>query len=611
MFEEMAIGVKMALTGDPTRQLENFTRAVKNATEATEVFQKALGAIDKNFIQATEILAKLNPAIKEFNASIVLSSDSTKGLNSAFTGLNRRLDSMFERMGSVTRKASMLAAGLEDVAGAAGTASAATGAGFLAVNSGRGHGGGHRGGIHVKGTHFGPLGFSGAAIGLGAGAMLLHGSYEAGKTYQQVLSQIMLQNIPGTDANQINQFISSQDIPGVSQLDLLQKFQDALVVSKNIKESEGIAPFLALIDYGNKASYSGTNQQLREQDFYAMLKSAELVTGSMDTNVLKPVIDEMVKINNATSGQVKPTEYLQMLQKTRGSLRGADPGIFYQLEPIIQEYRGAATGVMVRALYQHLQAGRLTTAASLQLEKMGLIKPGFAEYNKIGMIKRIRPGGVVDQDLLNKDFIDWYNKYFISYFQKNKMTPNQEKMVNSVIFTNSDLALVNALTQQQAKIAKTAQMNAHAAGAAEMVKQAPTQTAAEQNFSKAYFNFKKALSDLTTPSTVSAINSFSAALDGLTWVIKKLDAATGFAEKVVNALPTPVSAVETIANAAKNHVNASPTPSKIVLQINQRELGHAIVENLNQSLYHTQIQQSNSFMPSMTPISPNTGAPIR
>jgi hypothetical protein len=191
------------------------------------------------------------------------------------------------------------------------------------------------------------------------------------------------------------------------------------------------------------------------------------------------------------------------------------------------------------------------------------------------------------------------------------MTPNQEKMVNSVIFTNSDLALVNALTQQQAKIAKTAQMNAHAAGAAEMVKQAPTQTAAEQNFSKAYFNFKKALSDLTTPSTISAINSFSAALDGLTWVIKKLDAATGFAEKVVNALPTPVSAVETIANAAKSHVNASPAPSKIVLQINQRELGHAIVENLNQSLYHTQIQQSNSFMPSMTPIAPNTGAPIR
>jgi hypothetical protein len=612
MFEEMAIGVKMALTGNPTRELENFTRAVRKATEATEAFSEILATVNKNFIKATELLAKLNPTLKEFNASLALSSDNTKGLNTAFTGLNRRLDGMSERMTKITRKASMLAEGMEAVTAATGAASVAATAGFGTAGFTAGRGGrGHGGGVHVRGTHFGPLGFSGAAIGIGAGLMLLHSGYEASKTYQQVLSQIILQNIPGTNANQINQFVNGQNIPGVSKLDLLQKLQDALVVSKNIKESEGITPFLSQIGYANEAIFKGTKQELKDQDFYSLVKGAELITGSMDPAILKPVIDEMVKINNATSGQVKPTATLQMLQKTRGALRGADPRVLYQLEPIEQEYGGSATGVMVRALYQHLQAGRLTTAAAMQLEKMHLIKPGFAEYNKIGMIKRVKPGGVVDQDLLNKDFMDWYSKYFISYFQKNNLTPNQEKMVNSVIFTNSDLALANAMVQQQAKIAKTADLNAHAMGTAQMLQQVPSQSASEKALSAAYFNFKKALGDLTAPSMISAVNSFAWALNKLAVIIKGIDAATGFAEKVVNALPTPASAAQTIANAVKSHVNTNPAPSTIVLQLNNRELGRAVVENLNQSMYHAQIQQSNSFMPGMTPIQPNTGVPYR
>jgi hypothetical protein len=58
-------------------------------------------------------------------------------------------------------------------------------------------------------------------------------------------------------------------------------------------------------------------------------------------------------------------------------------------------------------------------------------------------------------------------------------------------------------------------------------------------------------------------------------------------------------------------VNQQSQPTTIVLQLNQRELGRFVDAHLGQSLYHTQIQQSNGFTPNMTPIAPNTGAPIR
>jgi hypothetical protein len=535
MKDAFLIAATLDLQGNADKALArivaNFEKAGKQSDFLKENLKK-LGVV----------LDALAPSFDTFSNSIKESNAAMRTMNNAFTSFNARLESAGYRMDTVTEKAERLKAAVAGV----GEAVTASNVMMAPGRASGGHGGGRRhSSIHAKPFHFGVFGFSAPTI---AAAAVGYGAYESIKqdaVYQQILSQIMLQNIPGTSESQINSFINSKNIPGVSKIDLLQKLQDSLVVSKNIKEAEGIAPFLGEIGYGNKALFKGTNQELSHNDFYAMVKSAELITGSMDVNKLKPVIDEQVKINSATSGQVKPTEYLQMLQKTRGSLRGADPGIFYQLEPIVQEYRGAATGVMVRALYQHLQAGRLTTAASLQLEKMGLIKPGFAEFNKIGMIKRVRPGGIVDQDLLNKDFIDWYNKYFISYFQKNKLTPNQEKMINSVIFTNSDLALVNALTQQQSKIAKTAQLNAHAAGTQQLVAQASgLLTGQVAQFNAAASSLGVSFGKLLMPEAIAGMKA-------LTWLINEvtnLDATIG--HTVYDKLHAP--AVQAWATPHKN-----------------------------------------------------------
>jgi TP901 family phage tail tape measure protein len=50
---------------------------------------------------------------------------------------------------------------------------------------------------------------------------------------------------------------------------------------------------------------------------------------------------------------------------------------------------------------------------------------------------------------------------------------------------------------------------------------------------------------------------------------------------------------------------------QIVIQVDGRNLMTALLPSLNQSLYHAQVQQSNGFMTSMTPIQPNTGVPFR
>lgn len=52
-------------------------------------------------------------------------------------------------------------------------------------------------------------------------------------------------------------------------------------------------------------------------------------------------------------------------------------------------------------------------------------------------------------------------------------------------------------------------------------------------------------------------------------------------------------------------------PQQVVIQVDGRSLMQAVLPYMNQSMYHAQIQQSNSFMSSMTPIQPNTGVPFR
>lgn len=53
------------------------------------------------------------------------------------------------------------------------------------------------------------------------------------------------------------------------------------------------------------------------------------------------------------------------------------------------------------------------------------------------------------------------------------------------------------------------------------------------------------------------------------------------------------------------------TPAQITIQVDGRSLMQTILPHLNQNMYHAQIQQPNSFIMGMTPIAPNTGAPLR
>lgn len=612
MFEEMAIGVKIALTGNPTQELDKFTRAVKKAYEGADLLSKSLKLVNEQFLKSTEILAKLNPSLKEFNDVLGLSSKSTKGLNASFSGLNRRLDGMSERMTAITRKASMLAEGLEGVTAATGMASMAASAGFGAAGFAAGKSGGHSGG-----GHFGGIGFTGGAIALGAGLMMAHAGYDASKEYQQVLSQIMLQNIPGSSANQFNQFINSQNIAGVSKLDLLQKLQDALVITKDVPAAEGLAPFLAQIGYANKALYGGTAQELSENQFRAMVKSAELLTGSMDSKVLIPVIDEQVKLLSATSGQVTPEQIQQVLTKSRGFLKNSDPKILYQLEPLIQEVgSGSKVGTGIYTFFAHMLAGRVTTAAAKQLEKYGIVDPNAVEYTTTGRIKRIQPGGIKHTDMMKKNFIDWYDNFFLKQLAAHGVTNIDDiEKVNSTIYTNTDLFLVNLLAQQQAKIAKTAALNAHAAGTAQMLKQVPAQTASEQALAASFYAFKKSLGDLTSGPVIDGMNHLTIFLNQITKALNYIGSFnTGnhpLLSKISNLFDSSSDSVFNKQPSQPEKHQASSTSQPIVINVDGRTLMQTVLPHLNQNMYHAQVQQSNSFMPGMTPISPNTGIPYR
>lgn len=64
-------------------------------------------------------------------------------------------------------------------------------------------------------------------------------------------------------------------------------------------------------------------------------------------------------------------------------------------------------------------------------------------------------------------------------------------------------------------------------------------------------------------------------------------------------------------NQPQQHASSGTTSQPIIIQVDGRSLMQTVLPHLNHSNYLTQIQQSNSFMTGMTPISPNTGVPFR
>ncbi len=555
MIDQMKIGVSLTLQGDATTKMEAFQKLVAKAASATSRLEKSLKSTETVLATFTARLEKLNPILKNFLATLIESGTAVKSLNTGLrsaslstSGLGRSVASTSTKMANATRSVQLLKDELM------GLAAAGSAAGVISdiIQPKKGNGGGKRkkGGIHVHPLSFMGLGFSGGAMAAGGAAYLGYKGFEDNKLYQNNLLQFSLQNLPNGTSSTADAFISSQHMPGVSKIALSQALVDAAVITKDTGAAMKIAPLLAQIKYLNNSLYGGSSYAFSNAQEQAAIKTAEMASGSKDYGRLSESLNDMFKVGTATGQRVTPLNYLAMMRAARGGLSGnpqalnaVDPNfLYYTMESAIQELGGPQGGRMFAQFLNHVVAGRMTTASAMDFQKLGLVAPGQAEYNKIGMIKRIKPGGIKNSDEAQYNMFQWLQDTYLPALHSHGITKWSDIRKHlAVDFTNTDLGLVTFFLAQMQKIQTNVAANKASAGIAQTAAAVSKSPAGQAGtISAAWQDLGLAFGKLTAGPAKAIMSDTLWTLNALTGIINFIDKAASAIQTVEKKiLPDP------------------------------------------------------------------------
>lgn len=513
-MEAYKVWATLSIKGDAQKKMEQFSLMTKKASEQVSKLTKMLPSLNIHFEKMSAVLRTINPRLDALSISLVRLNTNATGARGSFSSFNNAISSGAGRMRTAAANAASLASSLNAVA-ISGEAAAASLGGVRGsrggFGAGRGHGGGglrgHLGGL--MGLRF--MGLSAGGIGAIGGAELLKSSFHTGLNYEEQMTQLVGQNIPGLNQSQANAYISgTPSMPGISKLGLLTSLTDAAVITKNASSAEKLAPFLAKFSLANQLTY---HRGTTDKEIMDAVKVAEIMSGSKDPAVLQKYIDMMFQAKLSSAGRITSSTYLQASKSMRGYGKNIDPSVFfYGFEPMFQEY-GQRTGTMIGSFYNHLIAGRLTTQGARMLGNLGLLNMNDVEKDKIGRVMHIKPGAIQGTNLLQSNPIAWIAGTLLPALQKSGYkTQDQQLAAIGKIFTNTDLTLVQTIIQQLPKIMLAMQTNARTATVGETLanqNKLTPRASALRNFNSAFTDFEKALDNLTSPAIVKTLNAIS------------------------------------------------------------------------------------------------------
>ncbi|KUY95476.1 hypothetical protein WS50_29325 [Burkholderia territorii] len=254
---------------------------------------------------------------------------------------------------------------------------------------------------------------------------------------------------------------------GVSTSDNMTLIRDALSIFADEHHAQMVMPTLAKMKFANEALFGAEDAHANEEKFMNMLKVIELRGGTKDEATFKNEANMVQKVLSATGGRVGGDEWRNFIQ-TGGvaAKQMRQDAFYYQMEPLIQEMGGHGVGTGLMSAYSNVYQGKTTVRAAKEMMNLGLVDKQNVEYNKIGMIKRIKPGALLGGDLFKASPLEWLEKVLLPKMAAKGITdPDRVKDMISTIFTNRTAAnLFSTMYMQREQIHKNERLNTGAYG---------------------------------------------------------------------------------------------------------------------------------------------------
>ncbi|CAN0621019.1 conserved membrane protein of unknown function [Burkholderia multivorans] len=262
-------------------------------------------------------------------------------------------------------------------------------------------------------------------------------------------------------------YARAMKVYGVSTTDNLTMMRDALTIFADEHHAQMVMPTLSKMKFANEAMFGGEDAHANEEKFMNMLKVIELRGGTKNEATFKDEANMVQKVLTATGGRVGGDEWRNFIQTGGVAAKQLRKDAFYyQMEPLIQEMGGHAVGTGLMSAYSNVYQGKTTVRAANVMQGLGLLDPKMVEYNKIGMIKQVKPGALAGGDMLKASPLEWLEKVLLPKLAAKGITdPDKVKDMISTIFTNRTAAnLFTTMYMQRDQIHKNEKLNAGAEG---------------------------------------------------------------------------------------------------------------------------------------------------
>jgi hypothetical protein len=324
-------------------------------------------------------------------------------------------------------------------------------------------------------------------------------------------------------------YVRAMNMMGVSTSDNMTLMRDALSIFADEHHAQMVMPTLAKMKFANEALFGAGDAHANEEKFMNMLKVIELRGGTKDEATFRNEANMVQKVLSATGGRVGGDEWRNFIQ-TGGvaAKQMRQDAFYYQMEPLIQEMGGHAVGTGLMSAYSNIYQGKTTVRAAQEMMNLGLLDKKNVEYNKIGMIKRIKPGALLGGDLFKASPLEWLEKVLLPQMAKKGITdPDKVKDMISTIFTNRTAAnLFSTMYMQRDQIHKNERLNANAYGIDEAAQLGALQTQGKENDLLAKTrDLRREIGERVAPLYNVALDKTREILGGLIGLIQRHGAA--------------------------------------------------------------------------------------
>ncbi|RIJ85014.1 phage tail protein [Ralstonia solanacearum] len=433
---------------------------------------------------------------------------------------------------------------------------------------GRGGRGGRYGGhIHGGNMHVGPNGFGIGGVGMGMSTNMLvplaaagatvyvgHQLYEAAKDYEMAFARFRTLNLGDAVNKDADAFARGTKQFGVSMVERMTILRDMHEVMGHYGEAKAVTPLFSRMLAANRGVFGEEGNKFDTKTFQALGKVIELRGGTSSEAEMFKQADFAQKTLTGSAGLVTPTDMLAFMKTGGVAARLLSNKAFYEESaPMIQEMGGSRFGTALMSAHQNLAMGRGALKSMQEAARLGLIDPRMIEYTKIGTIKQVLPGALVNEDLYNQSKLQWLLQVLIPAIRNKGIRGKDgiikgdaitdDQIVNELNTIFSQRTASNAFSQmylQRHKIEKNIAVTEGAMGIKELedlYKKSPQ--GAEDEFMAAWKDFKTEFGKNVLPAATEMLKdgaSILRSIAGASEAVKNSSSGQTFADVSKGAL---------------------------------------------------------------------------